>query len=266
MRKLSFKNYFYLLFATSVTVAIVITSFFLTEKSKKQYTSTSSLMNKKLHQVIYGKDCEEILEIVKKESSKIEETLSFDFYGSDIEKINNSGGKWVKVSDITINTLQKLINISYHTGGIFKPFYINKNDEDANKIKKLDCNMIIIDKENNRVRIENKGVILSVDELIEGIICNKAIEIYKSKRINRAIIKVGSTTGYLNSNEDNIKNGFVSKCSEKYITDFKTGKLTENRTNFEFYHPNDAVISCALSRVCSILDNQNAQKIVDFFT
>ena len=80
-------------------------------------------MDKKFSQIVYGKNCEYVTNLVKNEVSKIEEILSCDFYGSDVEKINNAHGKWVKVNDITIKVQQKLIGILYY---VDKAIYYNQ--------------------------------------------------------------------------------------------------------------------------------------------
>ena len=232
MKKLSSKNFIYISFVILFTFCIVIILYVFTEKNREKYVNSFMIMDKKFSQVVYGRNCEYVTNLVKSEVSKIEEILSCDFYGSDVEKINNAHGKWVKVNDITIEVLQKLIGILYYVDKnnplylhLFKKERLNENDD----LNDIDCNLIRIDEKLKRIKLDNENIQISLNDTIEGAACNKAMEIYKNEKIPKAIVQFGNTTGYLNCDDCKIKNGF--------ITEQKLGE-----SQFTNFHPNDAIL------------------------
>ena len=252
MKKLSYKNFAYISFVILFTFCVVIVLYILTEKNKEKYVSSFVLMDKKFSQIIYGKNCEHVTSLVKNEVSKIEEILSCDLYGSDIEKINSANCKWVKVNDITIDVLQKLVGIFYYVKKD-NPTYLNlfKNSK---TLENIDCNLIKIDEKLKRVKLDNENVQISINDAIEGAVCNKAIEIYKEEKISEAIVQFGNTTGYLNCIDSDVSNGFTSEY-----------KNISSNEYLRFFHPSDAIMSCILSKLFSSMNNYEINKMTSFF-
>ena len=251
MKKLSYRNFAYISFVILFTFCVVIVLYILTEKNKEKYVSSFILMDKKFSQIIYGKNCDHVSNLVKNEVSKIEETVSCDLYGSDVEKINSANCKWVKVNDVTIDILQKLIGIFY---------YVKKNSQtylnlfkNSKIIENIDCNLIKIDEKLKRIKLDNENIQISLNDAIEGAICNKAIEIYKNEKISKAIVQFGNTTRYLNCDEEEIKNGFTSEYKNS------------SNENLRFFHPSDAIISSILSKVFSSMNNDEINNMISFF-
>ena len=272
------KNFVYwIIIIFSISLAIVV-FYITTEKFDKQYISSSTISGKKIHQVMFGYNCDKVAEKVKNEISKIEETISSEIYGSDVEKINKSEGKWVKVNKLTIEILEKVINISKYTNGIYDPTYLNlvniyrnqknisKNDLQK-KLEKINYKFIKIDKEYNRVKIENEGTFLTLDDILDGLFCNKAIEIYKNSKIRKALVKIGNTTGYFNYAEEKNtepKNGFTCNLSEsEIVVNSKTGELSSSP--YSLYHPTDGIIANILARTCVFLDEKESKNLKNFF-
>ena len=272
------KNFVYwIIIIFSISLAIVV-FYITTEKFDKQYISSSTISGKKIHQVMFGYNCDKVAEKVKNEISKIEEIISSEIYGSDVEKINKSEGKWVKVNKLTIEILEKVINISKYTHGIYDPTCLNlvniyrnhknisKNDLQK-KLEKINYKFIKIDKEYNRVKIENEGTFLTLDDILDGLFCNKAIEIYKNSKISKALVKIGNTTGYFNYAEEKNtepKNGFTCNLSKsEIVVNSKTGELSSSP--YSLYHPTDGIIANILARTCVFLDEKESKNIKNFF-
>lgn len=227
---------------------------------------------------MFGHNCDKVAEKVKNEISKIEEIISSEIYGSDVEKINKSEGKWVKVNKLTIEILEKVLNISKYTHGIYDPTCLNlvniyRNQKNISKddlqreLKKTNYKFIKIDKEYSRVKIENDGTFLTLDDILDGLFCNKAIEIYKNSKISKALVKIGSTTGYFNYTEEKNtepKNGFICDLSgSEIVVNSKTGELSSSP--YSFYHPTDGIIANILARTCVFLDEKESKNLKNFF-
>ena len=254
MKKLSLTTYIYVSFVILFTFCLVISLYIFTEKNKNKYVNSFVIMDKKFSQVLYGHNCEYVTSLVRNEAFRIEEILSCDFYGSDVEKINNAHGKWVKINDITIKTLQKLIGILYYIDKS-NPLYLHlfkKNQLNDDNLSNIDCDLIKIDEDLKRVKLENENIQISLNDTIEAAICNKAMEIYKNEKISKAIFKFGSITGYLNCNDYEIKNGFVSEY-----------ETNENSSEKKTIHHDDAFISSILSKILVYTNSQQEKKIKD---
>lgn len=273
--KQNFAYWIIIIFSISLAIVLLYTT---TEKFDKQYISSSTISGKKIHQIMFGHNCDKVAEKVKNEISKIEEIISYEIYGSDVEKINKSEGKWVKVNKLTIEILEKVINISKYTHGIYDPTCLNlvniyRNQKNISKddlqkeLKKTNYKFIKIDKEYGRVKIENDGTFLTLDDILDGLFCNKAIEIYKNSKISKALVKIGSTTGYFNYTEEKNtepKNGFICDLSgSETVVNSKTGELS--KSPYSLYHPTDGIIANILARTCVFLDEKESKSLKDFF-
>ncbi|MCL2311634.1 MAG: FAD:protein FMN transferase [Firmicutes bacterium] len=294
IEKFKKKNLKYFTYWILILIAItssVLIIFILIEKNSKQYVDSSLFMDKKVHQILFGPNSERISENVKSEISKLEECISHEIYGSDIERINSASGKWVKVQKITIDTLYKLIDISRRSRGIFDPTYLSLiklygsefgqiKDIDQEKLDKIlktvDYKLIKIDSELNRVKIDNEVTKITLNDALEGLACEKAIEIYKNSKINQAIISIGNTTGYFKSkhskkpNNAPVSDGFISIFENSDNNNYKvinarTGKIKNIIETNLVFHPTSGVISSILSRLYSLLTQEEIQEIFRFY-
>lgn len=260
-------------------IAIITTFFYINiEKFDNQEFSFSTISGKKISQTLVGSDCYQVSEVVKNEISNMEKKLSHNFCDSDIDRLNNSNGNWVSLDDDTIEILDKIIRISRKTHGFYDPTHlvlINFYDQNSSekmddkilseKLKKVNFNFIEIDKANHRARINENGTVITLDDIIDGLACNFAIDFYKKSKINKAIIQVGTCTGYLNSddNPNNIKDGFICNLSEsERIINPNSGRVITRYLPKSFYHPSDCVIACIMARICASNDDDKSSKII----
>lgn len=269
LKKISFKNSLYISSIIFIVSLLVVCSFVFSEQNRRQYVDSTNFMGKKFTQIVYGKskECESVINLVKNESFKIERIISSNFYNSDIDRINKSCGKWVKVEDITIETIQKLIEISYNTGGIFNFIHLNEQKSDLNapmirRIKNLKFDILEIDEQSKKIRVTSDNITISLDDAVDGLVCNKAIEIYKNHRIKRAKIQIGNISAYMNDNNNEIKNGFM--CTS--LLNDKEENSTKDGSEYKIYHRNDAIVADILSKIYTISDSEKFKKILNFFT
>ena len=252
---------------------LVILSFLFSERNKHQYVESTDFMGKQFTQIVYGKseDCENVISLVKSESFKIEGIISSDFYNSDVDRINKSHGKWVKVEDVTINVIQKLIEISYNTDGIFNFVHLSGNQQDLNslifrRIKNLKFDMLEIDEQSKKIRMLSDDLTISLDDAVDGLICNKAIEIYKNQKIKKAKVHIGNISGYLNDDKSETRNGFICTCKNSDLSDYKDKNDNEVDLAYKFYHKNDAIVADILSKVYQKTNKEKFKKMLNFFT
>jgi len=277
-KKFQFNQFIYWIIIVA-SIAIITTLFYINiEKFDNQDSSFSTISGKKISQNLVGSDCDQVSEFVKNEISNIEKKLSHNFCESDIDRLNNANGDWTTLDDYTIEILEKILRISRETHGFYDPTYLvlmNFYDQNSPKkvndkmlseeLKKVNFNFVEVDKPNHRARINGNGTIITLDDIIDGLACNFAIDFYKKSKINKAIIQVGTCTGYLNSNDNsnNIKDGFICNLSESdRIINPNSGKIITKYLPKSFYHPSDCVTACVMARICASNDEEKSKKIL----
>ena len=265
-------------------IASIITFFYNNiEKFDNQQSNFSTISGRKISQTLVGSDCERVSEKVRNEISNIEKKISHDFCNSYIDLLNNSNGAWVDLDDFTIDILEKIIRISRKTNGLYDPTYltlIKMYDQNSEKdisdstileeLQKVNFNFIEIDKQNNRARINGYGTLLTLNDIIDGIACNIAINFYKNSKINKAMIQVGNCTGYFNysdkKEDQNVQNGFICTLDKSQrIINPNSGRIITKYLPKSFYHQSDGIIACILARICASVDEKESSKVVKLF-
>ncbi len=223
--------------------------FFQKDKLKNHFFSEQSqiLMDTIVTIKIYGDNKEKLNEIVVqcfKYMNNLAKKLSNYIPNSEISLINkNAGIKPVKVDKVVIEFLQKSIELCELTKGYLDitigklinlwgfnsghPNLPPKNEiEKALKFKGLD--KIFIDKKNNIVFINQKGIYIDVGAVAKGFIVDKAIDFLKKKGIKKGVINAGGDLRFIGFKDNGkywtvgIKNPY-SENPNDYIKTVKVG-------------------------------------------
>lgn len=227
-------------------IVAVITVYMVIEHKDKSFTNTSLIMGLQVHQMVYGNDSELAVSRAREKLEEIEDKLSFDIDGSDIDKINGGAGeKWVKSSSETINSLDKFISISKNSHGIIDPTILPlvlswgfntsnakfpDQDEIASNVNKINYRDIKINHEVNRVKIDNQSSAITLKQIEKGVACSEAIEIYKNLRVDYGIISVGGVVGVYGTKPDSslwkisVRDPFVWEREDTKIAAIKVKK------------------------------------------
>ena len=144
--------------------------------------------------------------------------ISYDIAESDIERINSGAGeKWVRVSDETIDALDKIISVSKKSKGTLDPTVlplVSLWGLDCNTVKypqkaliektlaNVDYRDIKLNYEVKRVKIGNKNGAITLKQIEKGVACNKAIEIYKNMKVDYGVVSIGGTVGVYGEKPD----------------------------------------------------------------
>ena len=128
------------------------------EQKDKSFTNTSSGMGVQVHQMLYGNEAELAAKTVRESIEELENKISYDIAESDIERINSGAGeKWVRVSDETIDALDKIISVSKKSKGTLDPTVLP-----LVSLWGLDCNTV---KYPQKALIEKRPFIVADDWL-----------------------------------------------------------------------------------------------------
>lgn len=175
-----------------------------------------------------------ILDKVEQYVNEIDDKFSIFKDTSEISNIKkNAGIEPINVSDDTFEILKLSKKYSVITEGTFditaKPitdYYKNllEHIEDFNEtLRKVNYNDVIIDEENQSIRLKNKGQAIDLGGIAKGYVIDKIIEIFKENKIENAIINLGGTIYNIGETRNiGIRNPFnpinISKKDESIIT------------------------------------------------
>ena len=202
------------MFAILLTVIIsVITIYFNMDQNDKSFVGTISAMDTKIQQNIYGDNAEDVSLLAKEAVDKLEDCISHEIDGSDIDRINiGAGNKWVKSNETVISILERTIDIASRSKNTFDPSslpimslwgidseIIKKPSESeiANTLKNIKYKNIKINHEANRIKLENDKSSITLSQVQNGAACEAIIDVYRKYKIKYGIVSVGSTVGVL---------------------------------------------------------------------
>lgn len=213
------RAYIPLFFLMLIIIFSVIVGYIAIERRDKSFTRTSSAMGVQICQMLYGNDAETAANKVKEKVEELEDLLSYDIDGSDIDRINvGSGEKWIKASEETVNILDKFISISKKSKGTIDPTSLplisawgfdsgTAKCPDNNQIKtaldKIDYRDIKINYDVSRIKIDNKDGAITLRHVEKGAACSAAIDIYKGLKVDYGVIGVGGVVGVYGTKPDN---------------------------------------------------------------
>lgn len=197
----------------SIFMCIVIGMAFITgcgDKEKETIDADSKVeaqdfvLNTTCTISVYGTDDQSLADKGIEVCKEYEKMLSKTVPGSDIYKINNSGGKPVQVSDDTIKLIKKSIEYSKKTEGLFDITVGELTDtwnftSDNPKVPEAaQIEGILphvgyhnIKMEGNKVWITDDRAKLDLGAIAKGYIADKVAERLKKDGVKRAIINLG---------------------------------------------------------------------------
>ena len=156
---------------------------------------------------------------VKEELVNLERKMSFYLKHSEISKLNeSSGNKSLKVSADTFKVIEKSIEYSKLTNGVFDItlapviaewgiFSENEKIPEENRLNKL-MNLvgyqdILLNKEQHTIFLKREGQKVDLGGIAKGYATDQAIEIYKKHGIKSAMINLGGNVAVLGKKTDN---------------------------------------------------------------
>ncbi|WP_243547171.1 MFS transporter [Pseudodesulfovibrio tunisiensis] len=132
----------------------------------------------------------------------IQRDLDFRSASGSIGRINrNAGRNWVTPTPRAYGLLQRTLNLSRLSNGIFdptvgalttSPLYYALDETIAQAKKDLvDYRMIIVDETTKRVRLKKRGMALDMGGIAKGTIIDEAVAILRKQGIKAGIVEAG---------------------------------------------------------------------------
>jgi thiamine biosynthesis lipoprotein len=164
-------------------------------------------MDTVVYQKVYGKNAEETIDEATRKIRYLEGKLSFFQEESDIFQINIHAGKnWVKVSQDTIDVLQKAVEVSKSSNGAFdvtvgvltdywRQLKKNQKKPDKNQIQDLisliNYRDILINSEERLVKLIRFNQKIDLGGIGKGYAGEKVIDVYRDYSIHSGFINLG---------------------------------------------------------------------------
>ncbi|HLV10766.1 MAG TPA: FAD:protein FMN transferase [Halanaerobiales bacterium] len=186
-------------------------------KDLSHHSETTFLMGTVVQIDIYGSEGEKLIKESFERIREIEEKMSRNIPDSEINQINNSVGKFVKVSEDTFRVLEKAVAYAELTDGKFEPgigalvelWGIGTeraripSEQEINKAReKVDYNSIILDREGCQVKLLREGMSLDLGAIAKGYAADELRKIILSKGIKSAYLNLGGNVLVIGSKPD----------------------------------------------------------------
>ncbi len=182
------------------------------------YENEEFAMGTIIRQRIYHDNAEDISRQVIDRIRKIEDRMTINKAGGEINKLNSSAGKsFVELSEDTLFVLNKAKEISELSQGAFditvgalvKEWDISSGNSvvpSQERIHSLlglvDYADIIIDKSGSRAKLENTGQIVDLGGIAKGFAGDEAIKVYRENGVQSAFISLGGNIVALGGKPD----------------------------------------------------------------
>lgn len=163
---------------------------------------------------VYGENAEQIVEGAQKSIEDYERLWSVTSPGSEIYKINNSGGKAVVVSDETIELIEFALEMSLETDGALNPAiypllslwgftkeenYVPSESEINSLLKNVDCSTVKLD--DNAVIVPD-NIMLDFGSVGKGFVGDKITEQLQHQGIKSALLDIGGNVQAIGTKPD----------------------------------------------------------------
>ncbi|NLL04230.1 MAG: FAD:protein FMN transferase [Clostridiaceae bacterium] len=182
------------------------------------YENEDFAMGTIISQRIYDNNAEEISKKVMDKIREIEDKMTINKSGGEIDKLNASAGiDFVELNEDAIYVLEKAKEFSKISNGAFDVmvgplvkewgvFSDNPSIPSAKKIEDLlslvNYEDVIIDKSISKAKLRKKSQVVDLGGIAKGFAGDKAIELYREHKVNSAFINIGGNIVLLGSKPD----------------------------------------------------------------
>lgn len=191
------------------------------EEPSEPITRTEVIMGTVVKVTLYDSDKEEILDKVFERVKEIEDLVSINKGGTELDELNeNAGIKPVKLSDTSFDIIEKALYYSEISEGgydltigpLVKLWSIGLPEakvptkEEINEtIKNIDYSKVEINEDTNEVFLKEEGMLLDLGSIAKGYAADEIAEILREEDVNSAIIDLGGNI-YALGLKEGIKN------------------------------------------------------------
>jgi len=188
-----------------IVICLIFLTFTAACGQAKPLKETRFLLDTVIEITIYDKDSQKIMEELFELIKEMENKYSRYIEGSEISKINNSPGTFVKVSEDTLDLISQGLYFGTLSDGLFdisigplidswginqeNPKVPSQAEIDSAK-ERIDFRNIKINRENMTVSIED-GMSIDTGAVAKGFITDRLVSFLREKNVKSALLNLG---------------------------------------------------------------------------
>ncbi|MGF7398540.1 FAD:protein FMN transferase [Thermoanaerobacterium thermosaccharolyticum] len=181
--------------------------------NNQQYTRTDFMMDTVMQVTAYGKNAKKAVDESMEKLKEIDNLMSSQKNGSDVEKINeNAGKKYVKVNPETFYVIKTALKYGKISGGNFDitiaPLanlwgigtdhaHVPTESQIKNAMKYINYKDVLLDEKNDEVKLSRKGMAIDLGGIAKGYAADEIENIMKENGVKHALINLGGSSVYL---------------------------------------------------------------------
>ncbi|WP_434655515.1 FAD:protein FMN transferase [Thermoanaerobacterium thermosaccharolyticum] len=181
--------------------------------NNQQYSRTDFMMDTVMQVTAYGKNAKKAVDESMEKLKEIDNLMSSQKNGSDVEKINeNAGKKYVKVNPETFYVIKTALKYGEISGGNFDitiaPLinlwgigtdhaHVPTESQIKDAMKYINYKDVLLDEKNDEVKLSRKGMSIDLGGIAKGYAADEIENIMKKNRVKHALINLGGSSVYM---------------------------------------------------------------------
>ncbi|MGF7398918.1 FAD:protein FMN transferase [Thermoanaerobacterium thermosaccharolyticum] len=181
--------------------------------NNQQYTRTDFMMDTVMQVTAYGKNAKKAVDESMEKLKEIDNRMSSQKSGSDVEKINkNAGKKYVKVNSDTFYVIKTALKYGKISGGNFditiaplanlwgigtNHARVPSESQIKEAMKYINYRDVLLSAKDYEVKLKKQGMAIDLGGIAKGYAADEIENIMKKNGIEHALINLGGSSVYM---------------------------------------------------------------------
>ncbi|AST58252.1 FAD:protein FMN transferase [Thermoanaerobacterium thermosaccharolyticum] len=181
--------------------------------NNQQYTRTDFMMDTVMQVTAYGKNAKKAVDESMEKLKEIDNLMSSQKNGSDVEKINeNAGKKYVKVNPETFYVIKTALKYGKISGGNFditiaplanlwgigtNHARVPSESQIKEVMKYINYRDVLLNAKDYEVKLKKQGMAIDLGGIAKGYAADEIENIMKKNGIKHALINLGGSSVYM---------------------------------------------------------------------
>ncbi|MGF7430903.1 FAD:protein FMN transferase [Thermoanaerobacterium thermosaccharolyticum] len=181
--------------------------------NNQQYTRTDFMMDTVMQLTAYGKNAKKAVDESMEKLKEIDNLMSSQKNGSDVEKINeNAGKKYVKVNPETFYVIKTALKYGKISGGNFditiaplanlwgigtNHARVPSESQIKEVMKYINYRDVLLNAKDYEVKLKKQGMAIDLGGIAKGYAADEIENIMKKNGIKHALINLGGSSVYM---------------------------------------------------------------------
>ncbi|SNX54705.1 FAD:protein FMN transferase [Thermoanaerobacterium sp. RBIITD] len=200
-------------FLAIMLISVISFSLIACGNDDKQYTRTDFMMDTVMQVTAYGKNAKKAVDESMNRIKVIDNQMSSQKDGSDIQKINNNSGKdFVKVNPDTLYVIKTALKYGKISDGNFditiaplvnlwgigtKNAHIPPDNQIKDAMKLINYRDVLLNEKDNEVKLKRPGMAIDLGGIAKGYTADEIENIMKKYGVKHALLNLGGSSVYM---------------------------------------------------------------------